>query len=56
MFNHLPFQIFAWAASVLFAIEALQVKIISNHQVKNPWLLNAFWTFCVFVFIKILKL
>jgi len=29
MFNHLPFQIFAWAASVLFAIEALQVKIIS---------------------------
>lgn len=46
---HFSFQIFAWAACMLFAVEAVLVKIISNHQIKNPWLLNAFWTFCVFV-------
>ena len=49
MFENIPFQAFAWAASILFAIEAVLVKIISNHQIKNPWLLNAFWTLCVFV-------
>jgi drug/metabolite transporter (DMT)-like permease len=49
MHFNFSFQIYAWVASILFAIEALQVKIISNHQVKNPWLLNGFWTFCVFI-------
>src|SRR5579864_1439344 len=49
MFDHLPFQIFAWIASLLFAVEAVVIKAMSNHQVKNPWLLNAIWTFCVFV-------
>lgn len=38
--NSLPFQFFAWMASILFAVEAIQTKFVSKHQVKNPWLFN----------------
>ncbi len=49
MLNNLPFQAFAWTASVLFAGEALLAKYISKHSIKNPWLFNFLWVFFVFV-------
>ena len=49
MLNNLPFQAFAWIASVLFTGEALLAKYISKHNIKNPWLFNLLWVFFVFV-------
>lgn len=49
MFNHLSFQFFAWMGSLLFAAETIIVKVTSERQIKNPWLLNFAWTFIVCV-------
>ncbi len=38
--EHIPFQFFAWGASITFAIESLLLKYLSKHKVNNPWLLN----------------
>jgi drug/metabolite transporter (DMT)-like permease len=35
-----PFQIFAWIASVVYAVEVVGTKLLSRHEIKNPWLLN----------------
>lgn len=42
---------FAWAASILYAMETIVAKLISKHAIKNPWLLNFLWTFITLVFI-----
>ena len=41
--THLPFQAFAWAASILFAVETIQAKFVSKHKIENPWLFNIVW-------------
>lgn len=37
---HFSFQIFAWAASLAYALEVVATKLLSKHEIKNPWLLN----------------
>ena len=43
------FQIFAWVACCLLALESLAAKIISKHKINNPWLFNIVWVFFVVV-------
>jgi drug/metabolite transporter (DMT)-like permease len=41
--SHLPFQFFAWAASIAYMVETIQAKFISKHKIENPWLFNFVW-------------
>lgn len=38
--HNLPFQIFAWIASLFYGLEVVSTKLLSKHEIKNPWLLN----------------
>jgi uncharacterized membrane protein len=39
-----PFYIYAWIASILYALVALLSKIVSKHAITNPWLFNFVWS------------
>jgi drug/metabolite transporter (DMT)-like permease len=43
----MPFYVFAWIASTLYAVELIVGKLISKYQVSNAWLFNFFWSFFV---------
>ncbi len=47
---NLPFQIFAWFASIVYAVEVVGTKLLSKHEIKNPWLLNFGYSGLVMVF------
>jgi drug/metabolite transporter (DMT)-like permease len=47
---NLPFQIFAWIASIFFAVEVVGTKLLSKYEIKNPWLLNFGYSGLVMVF------
>jgi drug/metabolite transporter (DMT)-like permease len=44
------FQIFAWIASMFYAVEVVGTKLLSKYEIKNPWLLNFGYSGLVMVF------
>ena len=51
MHLNFSFQIFAWAGSILYAVEVVGTKLLSRHQVKNPWLMNFAYCGMMLIFI-----
>jgi drug/metabolite transporter (DMT)-like permease len=50
MHFNFPFQIFAWVASLSYALEVVATKLLSKHEIKNPWLLNFAYSGLVLIF------
>jgi|SRR3989338_5822445 len=45
----MPFQLFAWIASVVYGFEAITGKITSKHRISNPWFFNFIWCFVLLI-------
>ncbi len=43
----MPYLIFAWVASILYASEVIVSKIVSKYSLKNPWLFNFVWSLII---------
>lgn len=43
----MPYYLFAWIASLAYALETIAGKLIGTHEVKNPYLLNFLWSFFI---------
>lgn len=49
----MSFYVFAWIASIFYALEAISGKLISKYTVSNPWLFNFVWSFLGLIMIAI---
>jgi drug/metabolite transporter (DMT)-like permease len=38
------FYIFAWIATLTYAVVAIASKLVSKYSIKNPWLMNFLWS------------
>jgi len=47
----MPFYLFAWVASISYAIEVIVGKLVIKYQVANPWLFNFFWSLFIVILI-----
>ncbi len=48
--NSPSFYVYAWIASILFALIAVIAKLTSKYSIANPWLFNFTWTLFSFLF------
>ena len=48
--QNIPFQIFAWIASIAFGLEVVGTKFLSKYEIKNPWLFNFSYNGLVLLF------
>ncbi|MCL4363844.1 EamA family transporter [Patescibacteria group bacterium] len=47
----MPFELYAWIATLSSGLVAVSQKLTSKHSISNPWLLNFFFTLFILVFL-----
>ncbi len=47
----IPFYIFAWVASIGYALEVVVIKLVNKHLSANLWVFNFLWNFLVLILI-----
>ena len=52
----MPFQIYAWTASISSGFVAVLQKLTSKYSISNPWLMNFFFTLFILIFMIPLSL
>jgi len=45
----IPFYVFAWLATFLYALETIAGKLTGKYAAPNLWLLNFFWLLIVLI-------
>ncbi len=50
-YPNMPFEIYAWIATLSSGLVAVSQKLTSKHSIKNPWLLNFFFTLFILLFL-----
>jgi len=43
----MPYYLFAWIASLAYALETIAGKLIGTQEVRNPYLFNFLWSFFI---------
>ena len=44
------YLLFAWLASIFYALEVVVSKLVSKYSLSNPWLFNFIWSLMVLLF------